>query len=152
MPGLAAAAQAAQDEETTGMLCLLYVAMTRARQSLHLYLSPRKLNRDGRPAAPGLSPASLLRGALGTGPDDARQGPDWTTLYRMTDSAWDANPSNTEEPPAPAEAARAEFRFRPSASEETRRGESPRRSTPEAPRSQTVTELLRLNGARFGQE
>jgi ATP-dependent helicase/nuclease subunit A len=54
---LEAAYRAKQDEEVTGMLCLLYVALTRARYTLHLYLEP--------PSKSGLTPAHLLRHALG---------------------------------------------------------------------------------------
>ena len=55
-PALEAAYAAQQDEEITGMLCLLYVALTRARHALHLFVRP--------PAGAGPTPANLLRHAL----------------------------------------------------------------------------------------
>jgi ATP-dependent exoDNAse (exonuclease V) beta subunit len=80
-PALAQAAEEALAEEVTGMLCLLYVAMTRARASLYLLVPPRRINKDGKPGALSLTPAAILRNALGGGPEDSRQGPQWTTLF-----------------------------------------------------------------------
>ena len=64
---------ALQDEEITGLLCLLYVALTRARHALHLYV---------KPAGPGLTPAALLRHGLGGTPsEDGR-------LHVSGDASW----------------------------------------------------------------
>jgi len=45
-------------------LCALYVAMTRAKQALHMIVKPRKQTKAGRPSKPGFHFASILRSAL----------------------------------------------------------------------------------------
>lgn len=51
-------------------LCSLYVAMTRARHALHLYLPPSPANQNGEARSRGLSHASILLAALFNGEDD----------------------------------------------------------------------------------
>ena len=77
--GLAAAYQAHQDEEITGLLCLLYVALTRARHALHLFCGP-----TGRG---GVTPASILCHALTGGPPPP-QADDWASLFSQGDPQW----------------------------------------------------------------
>jgi ATP-dependent helicase/nuclease subunit A len=63
-PQLEEAYQRQLAEEIKGALCLLYVAMTRARHALHLFVPPLKMKKDGTPASAGLSHAAILRAAL----------------------------------------------------------------------------------------
>ncbi len=67
-------------------LCGLYVAMTRAKQALHMIVKPRKLTKSGKASALNLSFASILRTALFDG-EESYEGqqvlfesgdPDWT--------------------------------------------------------------------------
>ncbi|MDQ2687077.1 MAG: UvrD-helicase domain-containing protein [Armatimonadota bacterium] len=104
-PGMTGAHQAFMDEEVTGLLCLLYVAMTRARHALHLYTTP---------TARKLTPAALVCHAL-TGEKAPPPGPEWVTLHTAGDAdAWYAAEATDDPiaPPAPAE--RPAFRFAPS--------------------------------------
>jgi ATP-dependent helicase/nuclease subunit A len=76
-PALAQVHQAYMDEEVTGMLCLLYVAMTRARQALHLFV--------GTPGS-GITPGKILREVLGR--PAASHGDDEGRLYSHGDRDW----------------------------------------------------------------
>lgn len=118
-PNLSALAEEAEADEVTGMLCLLYVAMTRPRSALHLYVAPHKLTQNGAPAKPGLKPAALLRAAFCGSASHPAQSGDWETLGQWGEPAWwpDTPPvqeAASEPPPRPA------LRFRPSSG--TRRG------------------------------
>jgi len=58
---------AATEQRSTRLmddLCVLYVAMTRAKQALHMIVKPRKPTKTGKPSKPGLHFASILRSAL----------------------------------------------------------------------------------------
>jgi len=81
-PDLSALGEIAAAEEVTGMLCLLYVAMTRPKMELHLYVAPHRINAGGAPASPGLKPAAILRAALCGSARHPDQGSDWTTLKK----------------------------------------------------------------------
>jgi ATP-dependent helicase/nuclease subunit A len=76
-PALALAHQAYMDEEVTGMLCLLYVAMTRARQALHLFV--------GTPGS-GVTPGKILREVFGRTANSP--GADEKRLYSHGDQDW----------------------------------------------------------------
>lgn len=146
-PALSALAEAEAAEEVTGMLCLLYVAMTRPRSALHLYVAPHKLNKNGSPEKPGLKPAALLRAAFCGSASHPAQGSDWKTLGCWGEPAWwpDTPPVErpaAEPPPRPA------LRFKPS--DGIRRGflpsEKPERDNPKA-----AEDLLRLQGGAAGR-
>ncbi len=150
-PALADGGVRAQAEEVTGMLCLLYVAMTRARHALHLYVAPHALRRDGTPEKPGLKPASLLRAALCGGAAHRDQGQDWRTLWRAGEPDWWAQwppphaPSRPDAPPRPA------LRFRPS--DGPRPGSLPPgsgKAPDDAPR--TAADLLTLYPSASGED
>lgn len=96
-PALLALTHSAEAEELTGLLCLLYVAMTRPRHALHLYVCPHKLKRDGSPERPDVKPAALLRAALCGSADWPAQGTGWTPLWQAGDPHWRAQAP----PPAP---------------------------------------------------
>lgn len=128
-PGLEAAHRAFLDEEVTGLLCLLYVALTRARHALHVFVDP-SVNRK-------LTPAALVRHALAA---DAAPtpGPDWSLLHHG--GAWYRPEAGDEAPPPPPAAAeRPAFHFKPS--------DGTRRPPPPGPdaAAPTVADLLRLD-------
>jgi len=123
-PALQAAYAAQQDEEITGMLCLLYVALTRARHALHLLV---------RPASAGPTPANILRHTLA---DLSESLPDGgTRLHASGDEHWHggSSPVGPAAPPAP----RPPLRFKPS--DGARRRQPPPDDIPLA-----VADLLRL--------
>ncbi|MGB0766395.1 MAG: UvrD-helicase domain-containing protein [Phycisphaeraceae bacterium] len=67
LPEIEAAHEQHAQEKRTEDLCLLYVAMTRARQSLHLLVRPLKQGKNGKATTAGrtnLSYAAVLRQAL----------------------------------------------------------------------------------------
>ena len=101
-PTLEAAYAARQDEEITGMLCLLYVALTRARHALHLLV---------RPAGVGVTPANILRHALAAQPEPlAGSG---SRLHRSGDEHWHGQDSPTEPLPMPPPNPRLSVNFKP---------------------------------------
>lgn len=64
-------------EKRTEDLCLLYVAMTRAKQALHMLVRPLKQGKDGKPTTTGLSNlsyAAVLRQALRAEGDEGFEG------------------------------------------------------------------------------
>ena len=91
-PELLAVAQNAEDEEVTGMLCLLYVAMTRSRYALHMYVEPHRMTNQGVPHKPGLKPAAILRAALCGSAIHAVQGENWETTYTEESLRLDGSP------------------------------------------------------------
>ncbi|MEX2216134.1 MAG: UvrD-helicase domain-containing protein [Phycisphaeraceae bacterium] len=94
-------------------LCGLYVAMTRAKQALHMIVEPVKLKKNGEPSTKGVSDqsyAALLRGAL-TEPDAKESDAGGECLYvhdhsdanwhaKLKDAGSDAAADKTEKPPA----------------------------------------------------
>ena len=139
VPELLALSQIGEADEVTGMLCLLYVAMTRAKHALHLYVAPHKINQNGAPRQPGLKPAAILRAALAEGPADPRQGSDWTILRQKGVSDWPGNVAAPNSAPAPLPPSRPVPQFRES--DGLRRG-SPAHGREGA--AQTAADLLRL--------
>ena len=138
-PDLLALSQTEEADEVTGMLCLLYVAMTRPRHGLHLYVAPHKLNHDGRPEKPGLKPAAILRAAFCGSAAHPAQGSDWVSLLPDRERpAWYGAKEGVDEAPG-APPARPPLCFR--ASEGVRRG-SP--LSGRDGRAKTATELLQL--------
>ena len=77
-------------------LCALYVAMTRARQALHMIVTPMELTKSGKVSSKGLCFASILREALGDVQEtlDGEQ-----VLYEHGERDWvcEAAPSKTED-------------------------------------------------------
>jgi len=77
-------------------LCLLYVAMTRAKQALHMIIDPPRSNEQTLPR----TAAGVLRCALTSGPIDEN-----AAVFRSGDDGWmDAPPHETTahpEPPPP---------------------------------------------------
>ena len=139
VPELLALSQIEEADEVTGMLCLLYVAMTRAKHALHLYVAPHKINQNGAPRQPGLKPAAILRAALAEGPADPRQGSDWTILRQKGVSDWPGNVAAPSSAPASLPPSRPVPQFRES--DGLRRG-SPAHGREGA--AQTAADLLRL--------
>ena len=139
VPELLALSQIEEADEVTGMLCLLYVAMTRAKHALHLYVAPHKINQNGAPRQPGLKPAAILRAALAEGPADPRQGSDWTILRQKGVSDWPGNVAAPNSAPSPLSPSRPVPQFRES--DGLRRG-SPAHGREGA--AQTAADLLRL--------
>lgn len=139
---IAIAAAEACAEEITGTLCLLYVAMTRARSALYLFVPPRRINKDGKPGSIGFTPAAILRNTLGDGTDDSPQGPEWTTLF----SEGSLPSADRESPPIQIEPTqsiqRPSLQFRPSSGR--RRGATEHSIV--NPRS--VSEILNLDRGR----
>lgn len=94
-----------QGQEVKGLLCLLYVAMTRARHSLHLFL--------GGPGS-GITPAKILCAALGVDVPTAPPRNVWHNLRRFGDEYWYAKIEERTTPADDKPAPRATFRFRTS--------------------------------------
>ncbi len=107
--GLERAHRAYLDEEITGLLCLLYVALTRARHALHVFVGP-----PGR----GLTPAAILRHALADDPA-ASQADDWATLFTAGNPDWHSSMAHGSAPPEAPAPPLAPLHFR--ASDGTRR-------------------------------
>jgi ATP-dependent exoDNAse (exonuclease V) beta subunit len=69
-------------------LCLLYVAMTRAKQGLYMLIDPVNRLKDGSLSSTvRASPAGILTSALGNGPPDAG-----TLVFAHGDADWMARP------------------------------------------------------------
>lgn len=128
--GLQGAHRAFMDEEVTGLLCLLYVAMTRARHALHIFAAPA--NKKLTPAA---VVCHALSGAKIPAPDA-----DWSTLHTAGDAVWYGADAVTEAPSPPDSPERPVFRFKPS--DGTRRRPSKEPGKDDMP---TVADLLRLD-------
>ncbi len=143
-PNLSDLAEAEAAEEVTGMLCLLYVAMTRPRSALHLYVAPHKLNKNGSPEKPGLKPAAILRAAFCGSASHPAQSGEWEPLGQWGESTWWLD-APVRDKPVPKPAPRPELRFRPS--DGTRRGFlPPERDAIKQDRPKTAEDLLRLRG------
>ncbi len=108
-PLLAELAQESADQQISESLCLLYVALTRARYALHLLVPPLGETSTGKVKAPTLSLAAILRAGL-TGeaalsnttlPQTLWQHghPDWHNSVPLRDIAPPAPPKTR---PAPA--------------------------------------------------
>lgn len=92
------AAESQRENRIIEDLCSLYVAMTRARQALHMIVTPMELTRSGKPRSKGLCFASILREAL----RDTEETTDGDqVLYEAGDADWvcDSEPLG---PTAPA--------------------------------------------------
>ena len=92
-PPLTALAERAEARELEEWLCLLYVAMTRARHALHLLVQPLKAGRDGRPTTRGrtdLSYAAVLRQGLLDPADLVDLDGPGEVLYEIGDPDWAA--------------------------------------------------------------
>lgn len=99
-PALEQAHEQRAHEKRTEDLCLLYVAMTRARQGLHMLVRPLKLGKKGQSPSKGLtnlSYAAILRQALRG--DDAEGDAGDACLYEAGSGDWCSGPS--EKHPAP---------------------------------------------------
>ena len=94
-PRLERAAEVQRASRLTDDLCTLYVAMTRARQALHMIAKPRKQNKNGTLRSRGLCDASILCDALGQVEEtsDGEQ-----RLFEHGDPAWPCN-RKTPAPP-----------------------------------------------------
>jgi ATP-dependent exoDNAse (exonuclease V) beta subunit len=82
----------------TEALCLLYVAMTRARQALYMVVQPRsKKDFDQR------SPAALIYHSLACQEDPAQKDPTQggTTLFEVGDPCWFGTPAASDPPRLP---------------------------------------------------
>jgi len=125
-----AAYKAYQGQEVTGLLCLLYVAMTRARHSLHLFLDA--------PGA-GITPARIVLETLGIPiPNQPRQ--DWHRLKKFGDENWYAGAEGLEPSGDGKTTARPTFRFR--ASDDGRRA-GPAGASEAAATPKMATDLLK---------
>lgn len=92
-------------EKRTEDLCLLYVAMTRAKQALHMLIRPLKQGKNGKPTTSGLtnlSYAAVLRQGLRE--DDAEGFEGGECLYESGDLDWSQGEAEIAGPPvAPAQ-------------------------------------------------
>jgi ATP-dependent helicase/nuclease subunit A len=79
------AADSQREDRLIEDLCSLYVAMTRARQALHMVIKPLELTRSGKVASKGLCFASILRDAL-CQEEESMDGEQ--VLYERGDSDW----------------------------------------------------------------
>ncbi len=89
LPELERAVEQRTREKRTEDLCLLYVAMTRARHALHMLVRPLKPLKNGGPSGEGrtnLSYAAVLRQALC--PDDDEGFGGHELLHESGDAAW----------------------------------------------------------------
>lgn len=89
MPDFKRAIEQYAFEQRTEDLCLLYVAMTRARQALHLMVRPLSQNKNGNTSSVGLSNlsyAAILRQALTNPDDEGFAGGE--VIYEAGDPAW----------------------------------------------------------------
>ena len=139
-PDLSALAEEGEADEVTGMLCLLYVAMTRPKSALHLYVTPHKLSKDGSPVKPGLKPAAILRAAFCGSAAHPAQGSDWETLGQWGQASWWPDTPPVKKP-VPEPPQRLSLQFRPSNG--TRRSFLPPEE-PEQDQPKISDDLLRL--------
>lgn len=79
------AAESQRENRVIEDLCALYVAMTRARQALHMIVTPIELTKTGKPKSKGLCFASVLREALSEAEEttDGEQ-----MLFERGDARW----------------------------------------------------------------
>ena len=149
-PELLALTHADEADEVTGMLCLLYVAMTRPHHALHLYVAPHKLKLDGTPEKPGIKPSAILRAAFCGSATYPAQGADWVSLIpeRGRPDWHEMGEATREMPAATMPPARPSLTFR--ASDGIRRGASgsaPDRQEAVKPvtKAKTAADLLQLH-------
>ena len=98
LPRLESALAEHTREKRTEDLCLLYVAMTRARQALHLLVRPLGRKKDGKPSSKGLvnlSYAAILRQALAPDVNEGYEGDE--RLYESGDPHWPGEPKPAEQ-------------------------------------------------------
>jgi hypothetical protein len=89
----------------TEALCLLYVAMTRPRQALHLVIQPvKKAAFDAR------TPAALIFHALGLESDPTVGG---STLFEVGDEDWMINRDDQPAPTPNGQTPTVEIQFQP---------------------------------------
>ncbi|MFW5681566.1 MAG: 3'-5' exonuclease, partial [Phycisphaeraceae bacterium] len=110
-PELCELAQAAELREMDEWLCLLYVAMTRARYALHLLVPPVTITSKGNATAgwTNLCHAALLRRALLGPAHDPHDEREEQTLYEIGNAQWSADAtrdaaaaSTSSQPPSPS--------------------------------------------------
>lgn len=149
LPELADVVAAHRSREVSESLCVLYVAMTRARHALYLTVPPLKPLKSGKPASPGLSHAAILRYALV--PDGRPEGPaGGETLYAQGDPHWYTGLSAREEAAREAAAHHAPVRLKPVSGRPTRN--YPRVTPSSLGKDQRVpVEVLFGSPARGGQ-
>ena len=105
-PALEQAHEQRTHEKRTEDLCLLYVAMTRAKQGLHMLVRPLKQGKKDKPLSRGLtnlSYAAILRQALRGDGDEGYEGDQ--RLYEVGAGDWCGALSQTPAAPAPTSAA-----------------------------------------------
>jgi ATP-dependent exoDNAse (exonuclease V) beta subunit len=103
--------QRAQEKRTED-LCLLYVAMTRAKQALHMLVRPLKQSSSGKPSSTGLanlSYAAILRQALRV--DDAEGYAGDECLFESGSADWAGDAIDPAESPAPTASTPAPIRL-----------------------------------------
>lgn len=86
-PELERTYQKQRSAEIQESLCLLYVAMTRARHALHMFVPPLRPKADGAARNEGLTHAAVVRGGLlsGTGDEGFAGG---ECLFQTGDPQW----------------------------------------------------------------
>lgn len=104
-------------------LCTLYVAMTRARQALHIYVKPRKVNKQGQPGALPRSLASVVRTALRDEPAKEENPAGGEILYARGGEHWMGAPKDAASSADAAKQAPPVLRL-----QLAKAGEQPRRS------------------------
>ena len=98
-PALRDAHKQRTHEKRVEDLCLLYVAMTRAKEGLHMLVRPLTANAKGKVGSKGLtnlSYAAILRQALRADGVEGFDGDE--CLYDVGATAWDSGPAEPAEP------------------------------------------------------
>lgn len=112
-PQLQAAHARQQRAEVQESLCLLYVAMTRARHALYMLVPPLQKTSKGEVKKAPFSYASILRAALKS-PDCEEGFSGGVTLHRSGDPEWTRALAGAAPPPAASSGSPAPIRLAPS--------------------------------------
>jgi len=150
-PVLAAALRDAEEEQCFEQLCLLYVAMTRAKRGLYVVTS------YPGPSSKAFTPAALLKRQWGSGPNarDAGRctvaGEAVDVLYERGDARWYETASLPEAAtPAAVPELAADYARRPAARRRPERVRPSEEGEGETDVEQAL-EPARIHGRRFGQ-
>lgn len=111
-PALEQAHKQRTHEKRTEDLCLLYVAMTRAKQGLHMLVRPLKQGKKDKPLSRGLtnlSYAAILRQGLRSGDAEGYEGDE--CLCEIGAGGWCSGLNETPATPPPTPAANASIQL-----------------------------------------
>ncbi len=156
IPELQQAYAGHRSREICESLCLLYVALTRARSALHLIIPPLQQTEKGAVRKESLSHAALLRAAL-RAPDVEEGFEGGQVLYQAGDPRWDRGTDRRSGPtaaaPAPPVVPLAPIRLAPAEGTEQRGWRTIRPSDLEnggRVRAARLLELEDTEAQRFG--